>query len=908
MSSPSARPPRYQDLGLHLMVYYALVLLPVLLLALGLDNVLSNQLENGVRAADMALARAIAQETDSILQNALQAVRQLASYPAVQDADIQGMEPLFQAVFTTRPDLNLIYRLGADGLMLYHYPPEPRTTVGINFSFRTYYQQARRTNVPFISEGRISPTTQQAVATAIMPLYDENGIFHGLVATNIKLQSLSHALGNIARHYPPSDHFEVMIIDGTGKVIAHNNPSHLLDDLTISLPDIASRVLHGESGSVTTHLPDNEEILVSYLPIPSIGWGVIVQRPTAVAFATQRSLHRAILISILGFTILGILFWLFLTRNVILPIEQLANLSQAIGQSSITEAERGILQNTAQRPDQIGYLVQSILRMEQDINARLNELSTLLETSAAVVSSLNPETVLNRILEQVERLLQIDKSAIIALDERHGVFRVRAHRNLSPRYVEQLSIDPSEPASVTLRALRAGEPVQISDTEEDPSYSILRPRAIAEGFRAVIAIPLHTNHAPPTALVVYRAMPHVFTQNEINLLTNFANHATMAIENATLYERSDTRLQAQTRRLQALIQSLHDGLILEDLSGRVAYANRRISVISNVPLENLPGMPVADLLERIITQNPESKRNRKAIEAVMHSPKHHSTEITIPLAGRPAHLRLHTFEVTDTRGTLIGRGQLWHDITPDRELDTLKSSLISTVSHELRTPLAAIKGYATTLLADDVQWSPESQREFMEIISQETDRLTDLVNDLLDLSRIEAGNLSIEPAEMILSELVTRAAHRVRPFPLERLRLEIASQTETITADPRRMEVVLRNLVENAAKYSPDDTPITVRTARVDGGIQIEVIDQGPGIPPEHRQRIFESFYRVESGLTRSASGAGLGLAICQGFIRAHGGRIWIEESLHGTTIALFLPQPLTTPQYPLLYSVGTGK
>ncbi len=890
---PARRPrlPLYHDLGLQLLVYYALVLLPVLLAALGFDRYLGERLQADARASDLALARAIAQETDTVLQNALQAVRQMATYPTVLEADPEGMADLFQAVFTTRPDLNLIYRLAPDGLMVYHYPEGPRTTVGINFSFRAYYQQALHTNVPFISSGRISPTTQQPVATAVMPLYDENGVFQGVVATNIKLQFLSHALRNIARHYPPGNDFQVMILDSSGKVIAHNNPAMLLMDMSEALPQVTSRALNGESGSAIAYTPLGEQVLVSYLSIPSVNWGVLVQRPTAVAFATQRALHRIILLGALAFVVIGLFFWLSLSRQVIRPLENLAALSQSIGQQGLPPDERARLHALAQRPDQMGYLVQSLLRMEQTIEARLNELSTLLETSASVVSTLDTRTVLNRILEQVERLLQVDKSAIIALDERAGVFRARASRNLSTRYIERLAIDPGEPVSVTLRALRTRQPVQVSDTENDPSFRALRPRARAEGYRAVIAIPLHTQHAPPSALVVYRAQPHVFTPSEINLLTNFANHAAMAIENATLYARSDMRLQAQTRRLQALIQSLDDGLILEDLYGRVVYANRRISALSGIPLNSLPNTPVEDLLERILERAFDPQDSRAAIETVHSNPQGGVAEIALTDNGRMAYLRLHVFTVSDNQGTLIGRGQLWHDVTADRELDNLKSSLISTVSHELRTPLAAIKGYATTLLAEDVQWDAEAQREFLTIISQETDRLSALVNDLLDLSRIEAGSLKIEPAEVRLEDLARRAALRARPNAAERLRLEIAPEAALLEADPRRLEVILRNLIENAAKYAPEDTPIRVRACRQGEAIRIEVRDEGPGIPPEHRQRIFESFYRVESGLTRSAPGAGLGLAICQGFVRAHGGRIWIENNPSGTTIVFTLPQ-----------------
>jgi len=261
--------------------------------------------------------------------------------------------------------------------------------------------------------------------------------------------------------------------------------------------------------------------------------------------------------------------------------------------------------------------------------------------------------------------------------------------------------------------------------------------------------------------------------------------------------------------------------------------------------------------------------------------------------GRTQHLRLQVFDVTDNRNLPIGRGQIWHDITADRELDAMKTSLISTVSHELRTPLASIKGYATTLLAEDVQWDTQAQREFLQIISQETDRLSELVNDLLDLSRIEAGNLSVNRSQCSLAEVIERAAGRARPRPGARLQLDMPPSLPPVFADPRRIEVVLRNLIENAAKYSPPDTPITVNVELQDDRLLVKVADQGPGIPEEHRQRVFESFYRVESGRMRSVSGAGLGLAISQGFVRAHGGQIWLEPAARGTTIAFSLPLEL---------------
>jgi len=168
--------------------------------------------------------------------------------------------------------------------------------------------------------------------------------------------------------------------------------------------------------------------------------------------------------------------------------------------------------------------------------------------------------------------------------------------------------------------------------------------------------------------------------------------------------------------------------------------------------------------------------------------------------------------------------------------------------------------------------------------------LSKLVNDLLDMSRIESGNLDVNRAECSLGDLLQRAAQRAHPSPLDRLSFDFPPDLPQLYVDPQRIEAVLRNLIENAAKYSGDSSPIII-TAGVEGQfLVVRVRDEGPGIPPEYSERIFESFYRLENGLNRLSPGAGLGLAICQGFISAHGGEIWLEPQPKGACIAFSLP------------------
>lgn len=885
------RLPLRRDLGLQLLTLYLAFVGLVVIATLLFEFIARRRLEADINAANLALAHAVAAETNTTMHNALETVRQLATYPEVIDMDIPGMSTIFRTLMNGRNDINLTYRLDAQGLMRFHYPIAPESTVGVDFSFRDYFQDALHSHEPLVSKGRISPTTNEPVATTVMPIWNGEH-FLGLVGTNIRLQSLSDTLTSIAGEYASQAAFRILIVDASGQVIAHSNPSALLQDATAQMPEIVTAVLQQETGTRVARDQTGEEQLFSYIPIREAGWGVIVSRPTAVAFASPAAFRRGAILAAAIFLIGGGLFWLVLSRRVIRPIERLAAFSQNTGLSDDGDSpnEQELVNAMTARPDQMGVLTRSLQRMQQAIQARLNELSTLLKTSAVVVSSLDSQTVLDRILEQVAQLLDVRMSAIFALDEAQNIFRAYASRNLPQWYVEEATIDPQEPSSVTMRAIRSGEPVQVSDTESNPSFVTHRSRARRAGFRAIIAVPLKLQHVPPAALLVFHPEPRVFTPREINLLTNFANHAAMAIENAALYARSDMQLQEQTRRLESLVQSMQDGLILEDLEGRVLYANRRTEELSQMTLDNIQGTSSTLLMDQILQRARDKAAIRAEIDAALHGDGHHKINIALETADHPTYLRLKLFDVTDSQGTLIGHGRILQDITQRHEIDRMKSSLIATVSHELRTPLAAIKGYATTLLADDVQWDPASQREFLDIISVETDHLNDLVNDLLDMSRIEAGSLTVSRIACDLGQLVTQAAQHANPRPGDRLHIHLPPDLPPLYADPRRIESVLRNLIENAAKYSGDDTHIDINAERQNGSITVRVADDGPGIAPEHSLQIFNSFYRVDNGLTRKTTGAGLGLSISRGFVEAHGGKIWVEPREVGFCVSFSLP------------------
>lgn len=222
----------------------------------------------------------------------------------------------------------------------------------------------------------------------------------------------------------------------------------------------------------------------------------------------------------------------------------------------------------------------------------------------------------------------------------------------------------------------------------------------------------------------------------------------------------------------------------------------------------------------------------------------------------------------------------------------IKTQFLAMISHELRTPLTSIIGFTTTLLAEDVAWEPDEQLDFIHTIQKEANRLQELIDHLLDLSRLEAGMLPISPQPNSLNEIVQDILPQVNSLTSgKKLNLQIPADLPLINVDPKRIAQVLVNLVRNAATYSPDGTEISISASIRGDYAQVNVSDEGPGIMPSEQKKVFKAFQRgmkAENGVT---PGAGLGLAICKGLVEAHGGRIWIKKkSVQGTTLCFTLP------------------
>jgi two-component system sensor histidine kinase KdpD len=228
--------------------------------------------------------------------------------------------------------------------------------------------------------------------------------------------------------------------------------------------------------------------------------------------------------------------------------------------------------------------------------------------------------------------------------------------------------------------------------------------------------------------------------------------------------------------------------------------------------------------------------------------------------------------------------------------DALRAALLSSVSHDLRTPLSSIKAAASSLLQEDVQWDEEARQSFALAIEHEADRLNRLVGNLLDMSRIEGGALKPEKEWYPVDELIHDVLGHMQPLLRDRTVVkDLPEDLPPVELDYLQIDQVLTNLLENAVRYTPPESPIEV-SAHVEGEeMVISVADRGPGIPAVDLERIFDKFYRVLG--TQRTTGSGLGLAVCKGLVEAHGGCIWAENREGGGAVFRFtLPIAKTEP------------
>ncbi|HEX3798106.1 MAG TPA: ATP-binding protein [Verrucomicrobiae bacterium] len=334
---------------------------------------------------------------------------------------------------------------------------------------------------------------------------------------------------------------------------------------------------------------------------------------------------------------------------------------------------------------------------------------------------------------------------------------------------------------------------------------------------------------------------------------------------------------------QALFNSMAEGVLILDKDGRVQLVNRSLQDFFGLKSE-VRGQTI---METFRLQELAEITRRLAQEPIVQG-----QELQLPgVNGR--WLEVNAAAVFDRGNVQHGSILVFHDLTRIKQLESTRQEFVANVSHELRTPLSLIKGFVETLL-DGAKDDPDLATRFLRTIEKHTDRLTYLIEDLLTISRLESGQIVMnlhqvdlrEEVDHVIEDLQARAASK-KVTLINKLPAELPAR-----ADTDRLQQVLFNLVENAIKYGRSDGNVTVG-GQVNGSniVELWVTDDGPGIPTESRERIFERFYRVDRARSRDTGGTGLGLAIVKHIVQAHGGEVWVKSELgQGATFFFTLP------------------
>ena len=567
-----------------------------------------------------------------------------------------------------------------------------------------------------------------------------------------------------------------------------------------------------------------------------------------------------------------------LRSSVIVP---LAHAGRTVGAIALVSAESGrrydeedltLAEELARRAGVAvvqARLYEAERRARADAEAASTRLRDLQIVTEAALAHLTLDDLLDELLGRIRQILGVDTAAILLLED--GMLVTRAAKGLEPEGEQGLDLRVGEGFAGRVVAERGA--VVLEDVGEN---DLVRPFLREQGVHSLLGVPLAVERRVIGVLHVGTRTRRAFTDDDARVLQLVADRVALAIENAALYRETEQRAHAAR-----VLEHVADGVVLVDRDGAVRLWNPAAERITGLAAASVLGRPASEAISgwetvaRLVPASPAEVGSARAE--------------TVPLEVDGREIWLSISGVGFEEGTVYA----FRDLSEERALDELKTEFVATVSHELRTPLAAIYGAAMTLRRQDVALDPESRANLLSIISNESDRLARIVDDILWASRLDSGRIHLAiqscDARQIATEVLQAANAHLRGGVS--LQLVAPASLPDVAADPDKVRQVLVNLVENAVKYSPEGGVVEVRVEPVEGRIRFSVRDEGLGIPLHEQQRIFEKFYRLDPNLTRGVGGTGLGLYISRELVRRMHGRIWVSSKEgEGSTFFVELP------------------
>ncbi|RLC67046.1 MAG: hypothetical protein DRI48_03300 [Chloroflexi bacterium] len=530
--------------------------------------------------------------------------------------------------------------------------------------------------------------------------------------------------------------------------------------------------------------------------------------------------------------------------------------------------------------------------------AEKSRLETLQEITRQLTMSLDLDRMLHKTLTEVMKALRAEKGVIFLLDSEVGQVVPETKINWDGEGIS-LSKLPS-----AWQLGHSDSVLVLKDLQAEPTEAWVEA-VVDQDQRSLMVAPLIANGAFMGLLAVASSRLEAFAPSHVWLFSAVLDQIATAIGNAEVYRLITQQAQEmgamlrhqqeESTKSQAILTSIADGVVVNSADGETILVNPAAERILGAPADELVGRDYHTLFSVFDTQGrEEAVAAMEALLGASTSELHKAFKMTMEIDSRVVHA--HLSRVLAERDNCLGVVTVLRDVTREVEADRMKSEFVSTVSHELRTPMTAIKGYTDLLYAGAVGPVNDDQVRFLSIIRNNADRLTALINDLLDISRVETGRVRFEPRPTqigdVISEVVNALAGQAEA-KRQTLTYEVVGGLPDVMGDRDRLNQVLTNLVSNAIRYTPIGGEVEVRAYPVEGAVRVDVRDTGIGITPEDMGRIFERFYRADHPLVQEEAGTGLGLSIVKMFVEMHGGRVWVEsEPGEGSTFTFILPVP----------------
>lgn len=555
----------------------------------------------------------------------------------------------------------------------------------------------------------------------------------------------------------------------------------------------------------------------------------------------------------------------------------------------------------------VALRTEELAKTLQDLTEERDRVETLYRITRELSASLDLDRVLIEALNLINRAIGISHGSILLLDQGNGelIYRAALGRDKPlPRGGQRTKYRLGYGLAGTVMEL--GEPRIIPDLSEDPDW--VSNKELPDR-RSALAVPLATGEGLMGALVLYHPEHNFFTEDHLKLVAAAGTQIANAISNAGLYRlitdqaaRLGVMLRSEATEAaknQAILESVADGVLVLDTWHNIVLLNPKAAEILDIDPGKVENQPIDTILGQ--SESPVE------LELAQHFHDHLLQALKQIEAGVPStEFRIEVGHkaviVTLTPVALASEDSLsvvavLRDISKEAEIERIKNEFISTVSHELRTPMTSVKGYADLLVSGNAQVGElnPTQHRFVEVIQANANRLTDLVNEILEISRIETGRVKLQLETIDLADLLNEVTLSFEGQLVQKtmdLVVELPDELPHVYADKGRLTQILVNLIGNAWQYTSAGGRIIVRaTVADDSYVQIDIKDTGIGIPEQDIEYVFDRFFRSERPEAQMADGTGLGLSITKSYVDMLGGEIWVESELNvGTTFSFTMP------------------